>query len=60
LRIEHAIELIKNQAHTNLTVEAVGMQSGFKSRSTFYAAFKEYTQQSPAEFLNTLTNQKRE
>ena len=56
LRIEYAIELIKNQAHTNLTVEAVGMQSGFKSRSTFYTTFKEYTQQSPAEFLNSLNN----
>lgn len=51
LRVEHIIQLFKKEAHTNLTVEAVGMQSGFKSRSTFYSTFKEYTQQSPSEYL---------
>jgi hypothetical protein len=56
LRVEHVIQLLKKEAHTNLTVEAVAMQSGFKSRSTFYTSFKEYTQKSPAEFLNTLTD----
>lgn len=53
LRVSHAIVLLKNNLHDMHTIEAIGEQSGFKSRSKFYAAFKELTGQTPSEFVET-------
>lgn len=37
-------------AEPNASILAVGMDTGFKSQSTFYAAFKEVTGQSPGDY----------
>ncbi|GAB6418818.1 hypothetical protein bcgnr5380_63250 [Bacillus cereus] len=37
-------------AEPNASILAVGMDTGFKSSSTFYAAFKEVTGQSPGDY----------
>lgn len=50
-RVQHSIELLKNNLQNLHTIEAIGAQSGFKSRSTFYAAFREITGFSPSEFV---------
>ncbi|MGE6355942.1 helix-turn-helix domain-containing protein [Flavobacterium sp. NPDC079362] len=51
LRIEKAKELL---SHPNLyTIEAIGYESGFKSKSTFFTAFKKITSQTPLEFQKT-------
>ena len=47
-RIEAAKELIIEKDH--LTLEAIGYEVGFNSRSTFYAAFKKYTGLTPAAY----------
>jgi AraC-like DNA-binding protein len=51
LRVNHSIVLLQNNLHDSHTIEAIGEQSGFKSRSKFYAAFKERTGQTPSEFV---------
>ena len=50
-RIRHAKELIFSGRTKNLTLEAVGVLSGFTNRSTFFRAFKKFEGVSPADFL---------
>ena len=47
-RVEEAKQLIAINA--NYTIEAIGNQSGFNSKSAFYKAFKTYTGTTPAKF----------
>jgi AraC-like DNA-binding protein len=51
LRVKHAIGLLEQGLNSTLTIEAIGEQSGFKTRSNFYTAFKEVTGYNPTEFL---------
>ncbi|MDC8006382.1 helix-turn-helix transcriptional regulator [Aureisphaera galaxeae] len=48
LRIEKAKELLVS--NNNFTIEALGYESGFNSKSTFYTSFKKMTGQSPLEY----------
>lgn len=50
LRIEKAKEFL--QTKTNLTIEGIGYESGFNSKSTFFTAFKKHTGQTPSSFKN--------
>lgn len=51
-RIEEAKQLIKN--NSIYTIEAIGNQSGFNSKSAFYKAFKKVTNTTPAKFKSQL------
>lgn len=51
-RVQHAIALLQSDAKENLTIEAIGAQSGFKTRSNFYIAFKEITGMTPTEYYS--------
>ena len=51
-RIEEAKQLIKN--NSLYTIEAIGNQSGFNSKSAFYKAFKKETNTTPAKFKSLL------
>ena len=53
LRTDYAITLLNNNVNDILTIEAIGEKAGFKTRSNFYAAFKEKTGITPKEFINT-------
>ena len=47
-RIEDAKKLLKEK--NQFTLEAIGFDAGFSSKSTFYATFKKATGQTPSEF----------
>jgi len=47
-RVEHAIQLLKN--NKVFTLEAIGYESGFNSKSGFYATFKKITGYTPSNF----------
>lgn len=50
LRVKYACELILNEKHREMTLEAIGAQAGFSSRVTFIRAFKKFTNQTPGNF----------
>ncbi|ATQ75631.1 hypothetical protein CR152_14685 [Massilia violaceinigra] len=47
-RIQHAKHLLVNEIHLNM--DLVAERSGFNSNSTFFAAFKKITSQTPASY----------
>ena len=50
LRIEQAKKLLNNANFASYTIVAIGLESGFNSKSTFYSAFKKFTSQTPSEY----------
>ena len=49
-RVEEAKRLLRDPRERRTSIEAVGMMSGFRARSTFYEAFRKVTGQTPAEY----------
>jgi len=49
-RVEKALDDIKSDSRNSLSIEGIGSDSGFKSRSAMYAAFKKKTGHSPGHF----------
>jgi AraC-like DNA-binding protein len=49
-RIRHAMELIDAGKEKVLTLEAIGFESGFQSRTTFFVNFKELVGESPSAY----------
>ncbi|GLR13518.1 hypothetical protein GCM10007907_23080 [Chitinimonas prasina] len=54
-RIQHAKDLLINESHLNM--ELVAERSGFNSSSTFFAAFKKITGQTPASYRAALASE---
>ncbi|MDW3196566.1 MAG: helix-turn-helix domain-containing protein [Cytophagales bacterium] len=52
-RIEKAIEKMENGESDRLSIEGIGIEVGFSSRTTFYRSFKRKTGKSPAELLKS-------
>lgn len=50
LRIEQAKKLLSDDSFDQYTIVAIGLESGFNSKSTFYAAFRKFTSLSPSEY----------
>ena len=51
LRVEHAKSLLT--AHHNLSMEGIGKESGFASKSSFFSSFREVMGMTPAEFIRS-------
>jgi AraC-like DNA-binding protein len=51
LRVAHAISLLRAGAHLTTSIEGVAARSGFKSKSIFYAAFKEEYDMTPKDWI---------
>lgn len=52
-RVQHACQLLSGNRDKQITIEAVGMECGFRSRSSFYRAFKKHTGLTPIEYRKT-------
>lgn len=52
-RVEEAKKLMLDKTNANLTLEAIGLMSGFKSKSAFFRAFKKAVQLTPNQFLKS-------
>jgi len=50
LRINQAKKLLGDNTFNQYTIVAIGLESGFNSKSTFYTAFKKFTSQTPSEY----------
>ncbi|MHA8050259.1 helix-turn-helix domain-containing protein [Aquirufa sp. ROCK-SH2] len=55
LRVEHAKELLTNGGANKITMDGIGFNSGFASRSSFYAIFKTETGLTPIEYLEKIS-----
>lgn len=51
LRVAHAVAMLYQGAHLNTSIEGIAERSGFKSKSIFYAAFKEEYHMTPTEWM---------
>jgi AraC-like DNA-binding protein len=49
-RVDKALEILQDKKNDHFSIEGVGIDSGFKSRSAMYTAFKKKTGQSPGNF----------
>jgi YesN/AraC family two-component response regulator len=50
-RVEEAKNLLQSPKSGQLTIEAIGQEAGFNSKTAFYRAFKKNTQITPSEFI---------
>jgi AraC-like DNA-binding protein len=50
--VEHSKKLLVDLSKKNITIEAIGLESGFPTRSSFYRAFKLETGTTPKEFVS--------
>ena len=50
LRVEKVKAILINPDYKNYTVTAIGLECGFNSKSTFYTAFKKFTDTTPTNF----------
>jgi AraC-like DNA-binding protein len=50
LRIKKAERLLKEQKEAHWSMEGIGIESGFNSKSAFYTAFKKQTGTTPTQF----------
>jgi AraC-like DNA-binding protein len=50
LRVEKAKKYLTKSNYSAYTIVAIGLECGFNSKSTFYAAFKKFTSLTPSEF----------
>ena len=56
LRIEASKKMLVEHQFDNYTIESIGLECGFKSKSNFYAAFKKFTGQTPKAFVKSQKN----
>lgn len=49
-RVDKAKELLGNEKFNHLSIEGIGMEVGFRTKATFYSAFKKYEGCTPAKY----------
>jgi AraC-like DNA-binding protein len=53
VRVEYVMENFNKPEWQNLTLEAIGNESGFRNRSTFIINFKGVTGENPSEYFKS-------
>lgn len=56
LRVNEAKKMLVNSDYDNYTIVAIGLEAGFNSKSSFYSAFKKFTDKSPLEYKKSVRN----
>ncbi|WP_108867206.1 helix-turn-helix domain-containing protein [Aquimarina aquimarini] len=56
LRVEESKKKLLDSGYNNYTIESIGLECGFKSKSNFYTAFKKFTKQTPNQFKSLQNN----
>lgn len=56
LRVEEAKNYLLHPDFSNYTLEAIGLEAGFNSKSAFYSSFKKITGLTPSEFKKETAN----
>ncbi|GAA4274866.1 hypothetical protein GCM10022258_41620 [Aquimarina gracilis] len=54
-RIEKAKEMLQSGALQKLSIQAIGEECGFSSKTSFYRAFKKVTSMTPTQYIETLS-----
>lgn len=49
-RIQYAISRMREQSESNITLEALGYESGYNSKSSFFHHFKKHTGKTPRQY----------
>jgi len=49
-RVDKAVELLLNEAYSHLSINGIGNEVGFRSKASFYAAFKKKKNTTPNRF----------
>ncbi len=57
-RVEHAKNLLLSDRSKTINIESIGQESGFKSNSSFYSAFKKNMNLTPLQFIKANQNSK--
>jgi AraC-like DNA-binding protein len=52
-RVEEFKKLSQQKKYKNYTILALAFEAGFKSKATFNASFKKFTNQTPSEYIKT-------
>ena len=58
-RVQHAKKLIREGRAKELTLEAIGLLSGFSTRNTFYTAFRKIEGSPPSTFVDKQSGNKK-
>ncbi len=53
-RVERAKELLHDMKKNNSTIETIAYDCGFSNRTSFYSAFRKFTNQSPSGYLENI------
>ena len=56
LRVNDTKAMLENNEYDNYTIVAIGLESGFNSKSSFYTAFKKFTGKTPIEYKKDIRN----
>ena len=54
LRVQMVIKRLNSNHQRHLSIEGIALESGFKSKSSFYRAFKKHTGSTPSNYLNNI------
>ncbi len=52
-RVDHVIRMFESRTHEVFSIEAIGSEAGFKTKSVFYNAFKKVTGKTPGAYRKT-------
>lgn len=55
-RVERAKMMLDDITFDNYTIVAIGLESGFNSKSSFYTAFKKFTGETPSAYKKNVRN----